>query len=96
MSARCSSEIIKGFAVFFFPNIITTCLSLFPQPSHGYCGFFAQMKIRSKGKTSGTRLKTNTSDLLLFQKQLDDRIRLFEEETETENVVANKVKLLFF
>lgn len=49
------------------------------------------MKIRSKGKTSGTRLKTDTSDLLLFQKQLDDRIRLFEEEKETENVVANKV-----
>lgn len=54
------------------------------------------MKIRSKGKTSGTRLKTDTSDLLLFQKQLDDRIRLFEEEKETENVVANKVKLLLF
>lgn len=54
------------------------------------------MKIRSKGKTSGNRLKTDTSDLLLFQKQMDDRIRLFEEEKETENVVANKVKLLFF
>lgn len=58
--------------------------------------FFAQMKIRSKGKTTETRLKTDTSDLLLFQKQLEDRIRLSEEEKETESVVTNKVKLLFF
>lgn len=52
------------------------------------------MKIRSKGKTS-ERQKTGTSDLLLFQKQLDDRIQLFEKEKEMESVVVNKVKLLF-
>lgn len=49
------------------------------------------LKIRSKRKTSRTRVKTDTSDLLLFQKQLDDRIRLFEKETETEASIANKV-----
>lgn len=53
------------------------------------------MKIRSKGKTSETRQKTDTSDLMLFQKQLDDRIQLFEKEKEMESVVVNKVKLLF-
>lgn len=53
------------------------------------------MTIRSKGKTSETRQKTDTSDLLLFQKQLDDRIQLFEKEKEMESVVVNKVKLLF-
>lgn len=52
------------------------------------------MKIRSKGKTSETRQKTDTSDLSLFQKQLDDRIQLFEKEKEMESVVVNKVKLL--
>lgn len=82
--------------MFLFPNIITTCLGLFPQPPHGYCGFFAQMKTGSKGKTSGTRLKTDTSDLLLFQKQLDDRVRLFEEEKEMESVVENQVKQILF
>lgn len=92
MRLCCPSEIIKGSAVFFFPNIITTCLGLFPQPPHGYRGFSGQMKIGSKGKTSGTRLKTDPSDLLLFQKQLADRIRLFEEEKEMESVVANQVK----
>lgn len=53
------------------------------------------MKIRSKGKTSETRQKTDTADLPLFQKQLDDRIQLFEKEKEMESVVVNKVKLLF-
>lgn len=53
------------------------------------------MKIRSKGKTSVTRQKTDTSDLPLFQKQLDDRIQLFEKEKEMESVVVHKVKLLF-
>lgn len=54
--------------------------------------FLAQMRSRSKGKTSESGLKTDTSDLLLFQKQLDDRIRLVEEEKEMEGTVANKVK----
>lgn len=53
------------------------------------------MKIVSRGKTSGTRLKTDTSDLLLFQKQLDDRIRLFEEEKEMESSVGNQVKTTY-
>ncbi|KAM8758070.1 limbin-like isoform 1-T1 [Acanthopagrus schlegelii] len=47
--------------------------------------------MQSKGKTSEARLKTDTSDLLLFQKRLQDRIQLFEKEKEMESVVMNKV-----
>uniref|UniRef100_A0A8D3A7G0 EvC ciliary complex subunit 2 n=1 Tax=Scophthalmus maximus TaxID=52904 RepID=A0A8D3A7G0_SCOMX len=46
---------------------------------------------QSKGKTSKARQKTDTSDLLLFQKKLEDRIRLFEMEKEMESSVMNKV-----
>ncbi|XP_073323560.1 limbin-like [Pagrus major] len=46
---------------------------------------------QSKGKTSEARLKTDTSDLLLFQKRLQDRIQLFEKEKEMESGVMNKV-----
>lgn len=52
-----------------------------------------QMNTQSKGKTSEARLKTDTSDLLLFQKRLQDRIQLFEKEKEMESGVMNKVKL---
>ncbi|XP_070759027.1 limbin-like [Enoplosus armatus] len=47
--------------------------------------------MQSKGKTSEARLKTDTSDLLLFQKRLEDRIQLFEKEKEMESGVMNKV-----
>ncbi|XP_044036940.1 limbin-like isoform X2 [Siniperca chuatsi] len=46
---------------------------------------------QSKGKPSEARQKTDTSDLLRFQKRLEDRIQLFEKEKEMENGVMNKV-----
>lgn len=94
--ACCSLEAIKSSAVFLFPNIVTTCSGLFPPPPHGHCGFFGQMKAASKGKTSGSGLKTDASDRRLFQRQLGDRTRLFEEEKEMEGVVANQVKQIGF
>ena len=45
------------------------------------------MKPQSKGKTSEARQKTDTSDLLHFQKKLKERIQLFEKEKEMENGV---------
>lgn len=53
--------------------------------------WFSQINMQSKGKTSETRQKTETSDLLLFQKRLEDRIQLFEQEKEMESIVMNKV-----
>ncbi|KAM6946918.1 limbin-like isoform 1-T1 [Lycodopsis pacificus] len=47
--------------------------------------------MQSKGKASEARQKADTSDLLLFQKRLDDGIQLFEKEKETESGVMNKV-----
>ncbi|XP_045932132.1 limbin-like isoform X2 [Micropterus dolomieu] len=47
--------------------------------------------MQSKGKTSEARQKTDTSDLLLFQRRLEDRIQLFEKEKEMESGVMNKV-----
>lgn len=52
------------------------------------------MNMLSKGKTSEARQKTGTSELLLFQKRLEDRIQLFEKEKEMEIGVMNKVKLI--
>ncbi|XP_041809196.1 limbin-like [Chelmon rostratus] len=49
------------------------------------------MNMLSKGKTSEARQKTGTSELLLFQKRLEDRIQLFEKEKEMESGVMNKV-----
>ncbi|XP_028262741.1 limbin-like isoform X2 [Parambassis ranga] len=46
---------------------------------------------QSKGKTGEARQKTDTSDLLHFQKKLEDRIQLFEKEKEMEGGVMNKV-----
>ncbi|KAL7408081.1 hypothetical protein ABVT39_017838 [Epinephelus coioides] len=46
---------------------------------------------QSKGKTGEARQKTDTSDLPLFQKRLEDRIQLFEKEKEMESGVMNKV-----
>ncbi|XP_068598264.1 limbin-like [Brachionichthys hirsutus] len=51
-----------------------------------------QMNIQSKGKTNEARLKTETSDLLLFQKSLKDKIQLFEKEKEMETGVMTKVR----
>lgn len=53
---------------------------------------FLQTNIQSKGKTSKARQKTDTSDLLLFQQRLEDRIQLFEKEKEMESSVMNKVR----
>ncbi|XP_076601810.1 limbin-like [Chaetodon auriga] len=47
--------------------------------------------VLSKGKTSEARQKTDTSELLLFQKRLEDKIQLFEKEKEMESGVMNKV-----
>eukprot|EP00064_Thunnus_orientalis_P006261 superscaffoldBa00000646_g6277 len=49
------------------------------------------MKPQSKGKTSEARQKTDTSDLLHFQKKLKDRIQLFEKEKEMESGAMKKV-----
>ncbi|KAM4588126.1 limbin-like isoform 1-T1 [Odontesthes bonariensis] len=47
--------------------------------------------MQSKGKTTEARKKADTSDVLLFQKRLKDRIQLFEKEKEMESGVMNKV-----
>ncbi|KAG7229732.1 hypothetical protein INR49_012528 [Caranx melampygus] len=47
--------------------------------------------MQSKGKTSKAKLKTDTSDLLGFQKRLEDRIQLFEKEKAMESNVMTKV-----
>ncbi|XP_069014280.1 limbin-like [Embiotoca jacksoni] len=47
--------------------------------------------VQSKRKTSETRQKTDTSDLQLFQKRLEEKIQLFEREKELESGVMNKV-----
>lgn len=52
--------------------------------------------MQPKGKTSEARQKTDTSDLLLFQKRLEDRIQLFEKEKEMESGVMNKAKLFSY
>lgn len=52
--------------------------------------------MQSKGKTGEARQKTDTSDLLLFQRRLEDRIQLFEKEKEMESGVMNKVKLFSY
>lgn len=55
--------------------------------------WFLQMNMQRKGKTKETRQEIETSDLLLFQKSLEDRIRLYEKEKEMEGIVMNKVTL---
>lgn len=63
----------------------------FTTASYWGCAFL-QINIQSKGKTSETRQKSDTSDLLLFQKRLQDKIQLFEKEKEMEAGVMNQVK----
>ncbi|KAM8914254.1 limbin-like isoform 2-T2 [Spinachia spinachia] len=45
----------------------------------------------SKGKSSEARQKTDTSDLLLFKRRLEDGIQLFERELEMERAVMDTV-----
>ncbi|CAN9512398.1 unnamed protein product [Ophioblennius macclurei] len=47
--------------------------------------------VPSKGKTGEARQKADTSDLVQFQKRLEERIQLFEKEKEMESGVMNKV-----
>ncbi|XP_033990959.1 limbin-like isoform X2 [Trematomus bernacchii] len=47
--------------------------------------------MQSKGKTNDARPKTDTSDLLLFQRRLEDRIQLCEKEKETERGLMDGV-----
>ncbi|XP_058488255.1 limbin-like [Solea solea] len=49
------------------------------------------INVQSKGKTGKARQNTDTSNLLLFQKRLEDRIQLFEKEKEMESSIMNKV-----
>ncbi|KAF7668576.1 hypothetical protein LDENG_00002100 [Lucifuga dentata] len=53
---------------------------------------YIEKKPQSKGKSSEARQKAGTSEMLLFQKSLEDKIQLFEKEKEMENGVMNKVK----
>uniref|UniRef100_A0A3Q2ZAX2 EvC ciliary complex subunit 2 n=1 Tax=Kryptolebias marmoratus TaxID=37003 RepID=A0A3Q2ZAX2_KRYMA len=46
--------------------------------------------MQSKGKTAEARKKTDTSDVVFFQKRLQERIQLFEKEKEMESGVMDK------
>ncbi|XP_007554287.1 limbin [Poecilia formosa] len=47
--------------------------------------------MQSKGKSTEARRKADTSEVVRFQKRLQDRIDLFEKERQMENSVMNKV-----
>lgn len=47
--------------------------------------------MQTKGKTNDARPKADTSDLLLFQRRLEDRIQLCEKEKETERGLMDGV-----
>lgn len=49
--------------------------------------------MQTKGKTNDARPKADTSDLLLFQRRLEDRIQLCEKEKETERGLMDGVRL---
>lgn len=68
-----------------------------PFPNHlcRYCGLL-QTSLQSKGKTTEARKKKDTSDVLRFQKKLEDMILLFEKEKKMENGVMTKVVLCSF
>lgn len=51
-----------------------------------------QRKPPSKRKPSEARQKTHSSELLLLQRRLEDRIQLFEKEKEMESTVIEKVR----
>uniref|UniRef100_A0A8C7V4V2 EvC ciliary complex subunit 2 n=1 Tax=Oncorhynchus mykiss TaxID=8022 RepID=A0A8C7V4V2_ONCMY len=46
---------------------------------------------RTKGKSTEGRQRADPSELLLFQKKMEDRIQLFEKEKEMERTVREKV-----
>uniref|UniRef100_A0A8C7G6X7 EvC ciliary complex subunit 2 n=1 Tax=Oncorhynchus kisutch TaxID=8019 RepID=A0A8C7G6X7_ONCKI len=46
---------------------------------------------RTKGKSTEGRQRADPSELLLFQKKMEDRIQLFEKEKEMERTVKEKV-----
>ncbi|XP_056130354.1 limbin-like [Lampris incognitus] len=50
-----------------------------------------EKKPQSKGKSSKSRHKADTAELLLFQRRLEERIQLFEKEKEMESVFMDKV-----
>lgn len=52
--------------------------------------------MQSKGRSTEARKKADTSEVVRFQKRLQDRIDLFEKEREMENSVMNKVVLSSF
>uniref|UniRef100_A0A1A8DQR3 Ellis van Creveld syndrome 2 n=1 Tax=Nothobranchius kadleci TaxID=1051664 RepID=A0A1A8DQR3_NOTKA len=47
--------------------------------------------MQSEGKTAEARKKTDTSDVVFFQKRLKNKIQLFEKEKEMESSVMEKV-----
>lgn len=49
---------------------------------------------QTDGKSRDSRKKTDTSDLLLFQESLQERIQLFEKEKEMETGLMEEVKNL--
>lgn len=51
-----------------------------------------QKKTRTKGKSTEGRQRADPSELLLFQKKMEDRIQLFEKEKEMERTVREKVR----
>lgn len=65
-------------------------LSDFP-PSAVWILWSLQRDFQFKWKTREKRLKAAPADLLLFQKSLEGRIQLFEEEKEMESIIMNKV-----
>ncbi|XP_045079741.1 limbin isoform X2 [Coregonus clupeaformis] len=54
-----------------------------PQPT--------EKKTRTKGKFTEARQRADPSELLLFQKKMEDRIQLFEKEKEKESTAMEKV-----
>uniref|UniRef100_A0A4W5N1I5 EvC ciliary complex subunit 2 n=1 Tax=Hucho hucho TaxID=62062 RepID=A0A4W5N1I5_9TELE len=50
-----------------------------------------EKKSRTKGKSTEGRQRADPSELLLFQKKMEDRIQMFEKEKEMERTVREKV-----
>lgn len=65
-------------------------------PSAVWILWSLQTDFQFKRKTREKRLKAAPADLLLFQKSLEGRIQLFEEEKEMESIIMNKVVVLSY
>lgn len=65
-------------------------------PSAVWILWSLQTDFQFKWKTREKRLKAAPADLLLFQKSLEGRIQLFEEEKEMESIIMNKVVVLSY